>query len=163
MGAKQDSCYKKIAENKRANFDYEILETFEAGVVLMGSELKSLRLGKASISEAHAGEMAVDGRVSLYLFNATITEYTQASRFGHEARRPRALLLHKKQINKLLGAVRRKGLTVAPLSLYFNHKGLVKVCIGLGRGRKNYDKRELIKERDWKKQESRVVKHKQHE
>jgi len=150
--------YKTIAQNKRARFDYEILETFEAGIVLMGSEVKSLRSGRASLNESHVGEMIIENKAALYLFNANIAEYNQASIFGHEARRPRKLLMHRKEINKLLGAIRRKGLTVVPLSMYFNSKGVVKIQIGLARGRKNVDKRELIKNRDWKKEQARTMK-----
>jgi len=110
----------------------------------MGSEVKSLRQGKASIHECFAGEMEGE----LYLFNANITEYAQARHFNHEPRRPRKLLLHNKQKNKFLGAIRRKGLTLVPLSLYFNHRGRIKLLLGLGRGKKTVDKRETIKQRD---------------
>ncbi len=147
-----------LAQNKRARFDYEILETLEAGIVLTGSEVKSLRRGRSSINESHAGEMTIDASTAIYLFNANIAVYEQASVFGHEARRPRKLLMHKKEMNKLLGAIRRKGLTVVPISMYFNTRGIVKVQIGLARGRKNVDKREMIKDRDWQKQKSRELK-----
>lgn len=146
--------YKVAAQNRRARFDYEIMETLEVGIVLTGTELKSLRQGKGSINEAHAGEMLGE----LYLFNANIAEYDQARHFNHEPRRPRKLLLRKKQLNKFLGAIRKKGLTIVPLVMYFNHKGYVKLQIALGRGKKNIDKRETIKEREWKRSKERVLK-----
>lgn len=145
---------KNIANNKRARFDYQFVEVIEAGIMLMGSELKSIRIGKVSINEAYAGEM--DN--SIYLFNANISEYPQAKFFNHEPKRPRKLLLHKRQENKLLGALRKKGLTIVPVSMYFNEKGRVKVEIALAQGKKNHDKRETIKERDWQREKSRILK-----
>lgn len=145
---------KMIANNKRARFDYQFVEVIEAGIMLVGSELKSIRNGKASINEAYAGEM----NDSIYLFNANISEYPQAKRYNHEPKRPRKLLLHKRQENKLLGALRKKGLTIVPVSMYFNEKGRVKVEIALAQGKKNHDKRETIKERDWQRERSRILK-----
>lgn len=151
---KTNENYKVIAQNKRARFDYEILETLQVGIVLTGSEMKSLRQGKGSIAESHAGDMEGE----LYLFNANIIEYSHANHFNHEPKRPRKLLLRKKELNKFLGAIRKKGLTIVPLVMYFNHKGRVKLEIALGRGKKNVDKRETIKERDWNREKSRLLK-----
>lgn len=153
MAEKQNNNSKTIAQNKRARFDYEILETLEVGIVLQGSELKSIRLGKVSINESFAGEM--EGEI--YLFNANITEYVQATYNNHDPRRPRKLLMHKKQMNKFLGAIRRKGLALVPITLYFNHKGRIKLLLGLGRGKKTHDKRETIKERDWDRSRARIL------
>lgn len=147
---------KLIAQHKRARYDYEILETFEAGIVLLGSEVKSLRTGKASINEAYAGEMA-DDPTAIYLFNSNIAEYSYANQFGHEAKRPRKLLLRAKEVKKLLGNVRKKGYTVVPLRMYFNEFGKVKVQIGMARGKNVVDKRETIKERDWNRDKSRIL------
>jgi SsrA-binding protein len=143
-----------IAQNRRARYDYHIEENFEAGIILTGSEVKSLRQGKISINEAHAGEM--EG--AIYLFNANIPEYSGANRFNHEPKRPRKLLLHKKQINKLIGQVKLKGYTLIPLSIYFNEKNLAKLDLGLAKGKKNYDKRETEKEREWDRRKARVMK-----
>ena len=146
-----------IALNRRARFDYEILESFEAGIVLVGSEVKSLRQGRASIGESFAGEMSVDGCVGLYLMNANISEYPGANQFNHDPRRPRKLLVHKRQMNKMLGDLRRKGVSLVPLSLYFNSRGLAKLSLAIGKGKKNVDKRETIKERDWQRDKSRLL------
>jgi SsrA-binding protein len=154
--AKPEHHHRIVALNRRARFDYEIVETLEAGIILTGSEVKSLRAGKASINESFAGEMEGE----LYLFNANIPEYTEANRFNHEPRRPRKLLVRKKQLNKFLGAVRRKGMTIVPLSIYFNEKGRAKVDIGLARGKKTVDKRETIKERDWQRDKARLLRDK---
>jgi SsrA-binding protein len=156
MAKDANNNYRVIAQNKRARFDYELLETLEVGIVLTGSEMKSLRSGKASINESFAGEM----KGEIYLFNANISEYTQASHFNHEPRRPRKLLMHKKQMNKFLGAIRKKGLTLVPVVMYFNHRGRVKLQVALGRGKKTVDKRETIKERDWKRDQGRLLRNK---
>jgi SsrA-binding protein len=142
---------KTIALNKKARFNYTIEEEIEAGIMLLGSEIKSIRSGKVNINDAHAGEMGDD----IYLFNAHISEYTGANQFNHEPRRPRKLLLHKKQINKLLGKVRTKGVTLVPLSLYFNGRNIVKIKLAVGKGKKLYDKRASIKERDENRQAAR--------
>src|SRR5208282_223775 len=126
MSAAPDQ-YQVVAQNRRARFDYEIVETLEVGIMLMGSEVKSLRLGTSSINESFAGEM--EGEI--FLFNANIPEYLEANRFNHEAKRPRKLLMKKRQLNKFLGAIRRKGMTLLPLKLYFNAKGRAKVELGL--------------------------------
>ncbi|WP_032112724.1 SsrA-binding protein SmpB [Candidatus Paracaedibacter symbiosus] len=148
-----ENAHRIVAQNRRARFDYFILEEFEAGIMLVGSEVKSLRSGKASINESHAGEM----KGELYLFNANIPEYTQANSFNHEAKRPRKLLLRYREIQKLIGAIQRKGMTIVPLSVYFNTKGLAKVALGLAKGKNVVDKRETIKERDWQRDKSRIL------
>lgn len=151
---KKDTSSKTIAQNRRARFDYEILETIEAGIILMGSEVKSLRLHGCSLNESYAGEK--EGEI--YLFNVNIPEYTKAGTFNHEPKRPRKLLIRRKQINKMLGAVRTKGMTLIALSLYFNDRGLVKVNLGLAKGKKTVDKRETIKAREWGRQKARLLK-----
>ena len=146
--------YRLAADNRRARYDYEIMDTYEAGIALTGTEIKSLRAGKATIGESHAGPMGEE----LFLFNADIPEYLQANRFNHERRRPRKLLLHKREINKLIGATQRQGFTVIALKIYFNDKGRAKVELALGRGKKLHDKRETEKERDWNRDKQRVMK-----
>lgn len=148
-----ENAHRTIAQNRRARFDYFILEEFEAGIMLTGSEVKSLRSGKASINESYAGEM----QGAIFLFNANIPEYTQANSFNHEPKRPRKLLLKRREIQKLIGAVQRKGMTLVPLSIYFNKKGLAKVALGLAKGKNVVDKRDTIKERDWKRDKSRIL------
>lgn len=145
--------YRLAADNRRARFDYEIIDTVEAGLVLTGTEIKSLRAGKATIGESHAAAMGDE----LWLFNAYIPEYLQANRFNHETRRPRKLLLHRREINKLTGAIQRQGYTLVPLKIYFNDKGRAKIEIGLGRGKKLHDKRESEKERDWNRDKARLM------
>jgi SsrA-binding protein len=142
---------KIIAQNRKASFNYTLEEEIEAGIMLVGSEVKSIRDGKVNISDAHAGEK--DG--ALYLLNCNINEYSGANQFNHEARRPRKLLLHKKQINKLLGKVQTKGYSLIPLSLYFNDKNIIKVKLALGRGKKLHDKRSSIKEKDERRYQAR--------
>jgi SsrA-binding protein len=144
------------ADNRKARFNYEILETVEAGIALTGTEVKSLRGGKATIGEAYAGPSGEE----MFLFNAYIPEYLQANRFNHETRRPRRLLLHKRQINKLIGATQREGFTVIPLKIYFNEKGRAKVELGLGRGKKLHDKRESEKKKDWDRERARLMREK---
>ena len=146
---------KLVAQNRRAQHDYFIDERFEAGLVLSGTEVKSLREGRATITEAYAGEMAGE----LYLFNAYIPEFHGGNRFNHETRRPRKLLLRKREVDKLSGAVRREGMTLVPLQLYFTPSGWAKVELGLARGRKAHDKRALIKERDWQREKQRIMRH----
>ena len=144
---------KLIAENRRARFDYFLEEKFEAGLVLTGSEVKSLRQGKANIAESYAG---ADGR-DFSLVNAYIPEYGPANRFNHEPRRPRRLLLHRKQIDKLLGAVRREGRTIVPTRLYWNEKGLAKLELAVAKGKSAPDKRHTEAERDWKREQGRLM------
>ena len=148
-----DAPRKLIAENRRARFDYHLEETFEAGLKLTGSEIKSLRLGRANIAESYA---SADGN-ELSLVNAYIPEYGPANRFNHEPRRPRKLLLHRKQIDKLIGAAQREGRTLVPTRLYFNDKGLVKLEVALARGKKAHDKRATESERDWKREQGRLM------
>jgi len=144
---------KTVAENRRARFDYTIDETFDAGIVLVGSEVKSLRTGRANIQDSYAAEE--NGQI--VLINCYIPEYTGANRFNHEPRRTRKLLLHKKEVNNLIGSLKRGGVTLVPLSLYFNDRGLAKLKIGLGRGKKLHDKREDAKERDWNREKQRLL------
>ena len=143
----------RIAENRKARHDYLIEDTLEAGLILRGSEVKSLRLGRASIAESYAGENS--GR--LVLFNANIQVY-QAARDNHEPKRVRELLVNHKERNKLLGMIRREGVTLVPLSLYFNDRGLVKIQIGIARGKKKADKRQAERDRDWSRQKNRLLK-----
>jgi SsrA-binding protein len=156
MADKATRPFKLIADNRRARFNYEIGETFEAGLVLTGSEVKSMRAGKASIAEAYAA--ARDGE--LWLYNSNVAEYTQAGRFNHLPKRPRKLLLHRRQINKLIGAVEREGMTLVPLKLYFNDKGRAKVEIALVRGKKLHDKRETERKRSWERERGRLMRQK---
>jgi SsrA-binding protein len=156
MAAKPERRFKVVADNRRARFNYEIGETFEAGIVLTGSEVKSLRAGKATIGESYAD--ARDGEI--WLINSNIPEYTQAGRFNHLPKRPRKLLLHQRQINKLAGAVEREGMTVVPLKLYFNDKGRAKIEIALARGKKLHDKRETSKKRSWDRERGRLLRQK---
>lgn len=142
-----------IAQNRKARRDYVIEETFEAGLMLMGSEVKGLRGGGANINDAYA--RAEGGE--LWLMNAHIPEYKFAHRDGHTARRPRKILLHKRQLDKIMGAIQREGATAVPLSLYFNARGIAKVELGLARGRKKHEKRELEKKRDWQREKARVL------
>jgi SsrA-binding protein len=156
MAAKSEAKIKLIADNRKARFNYAIGETFEAGVALTGSEVKSLRTGKANIGESYATTR--DGEV--WLLNANISEYKQAGRFNHEPKRPRKLLLHRRQINKLIGAVEREGMTVVPLKLYFNEKGRAKLEIALAKGKKLHDKRETDKKRSWERERGRLLRQK---
>jgi SsrA-binding protein len=149
--------YKKIvATNRKAKFNYHITENIEAGIILTGSEVKSIRNGKANITEAYAGEM----KGEIYLFNAFIPEYIQANKYNHEARRPRKLLLRKKQINKFIGQIKLKGMTLIAVSMYFNENNLAKIDLGLGKGKAEYDKRETKKEQDWDREKGRIIRDK---
>ena len=148
---------KTVAQNRKARFDYYIEETLEAGIVLTGTEVKSLRAGGASINESHA---SVKGS-EIFLLNAHIPEYIQAhGKLQHEVRRPRKLLLHKNQVSKLIGAIQRKGTTIVPLSLYFNKRGIAKVSLGIASGKKQHDKRAVEKKRDWEREKSRIMREK---
>src|SRR5580692_7885202 len=147
---------KLIAENRRARFDYFLEETVEAGLVLTGTEVKALRLGRANIAESYA---SAEGR-EFILINAYIPEYGPANRFNHEPKRHRKLLLHRKQIDKLIGAIQREGRTVVPTRLYFNDKGLVKLEVALATGKKAHDKRETEASRDWKREQGRLMRDK---
>lgn len=147
---------KVVAENRKARRNYEIEETFEAGIALVGTEVKSLRSGKANIAESYASDE--DGE--LYLYNAHIPEYAQASRFNHDPRRPRKLLLHRREIHKLIVGIQREGMTVVPLRLYFNDRGIAKLQIALARGKKLHDKRQSERRRDWERQKARLMREK---
>ena len=144
---------KTVAENRRARFDYFIEETFEAGIALSGTEVKSLRFGEGSIAESYA-EIR-DGQC--WLVNANIPEFSHGNRFNHEPKRPRKLLLHQREIEKLFGAVERKGMTLVPLSVYFNSRGRAKVELALAKGKQTHDKRATIKDRDWKRDKARIM------
>ena len=150
---KSDPNYKIAADNRKARYNFEIGETFEAGIALSGTEVKSLRGGKATIGESYAGEK--NGEI--FLVNAYIPEYLQGHQFNHETKRPRKLLLHRREVNKLIGAVQREGMTIVPLKIYFNEKGRAKVEIALARGKKLHDKRETEKASDWIREKARVM------
>ncbi len=147
---------KTIAENRRARFDYFLEQTFEAGMVLTGTEVKALRLGRANIAESYAS--AEGGEI--VLVNAHIPEYGPANRFNHEPRRPRKLLLHRKEIDKLTGAIQREGRTLIPTRLYFDDKGRAKLELALAKGKKLHDKRETEASRDWKREQGRLLRDK---
>jgi SsrA-binding protein len=154
MNAKAPNPRSKIvADNRKARHNYEIGEAIEAGIALVGTEVKSLRQGKATIGESYASEYGGE----FYLYNAYIPEYLQANRFNHETKRPRKLLLHKAQINKLTGAITREGMTVVPLKLYFDDRGRAKVEIALARGKKLHDKREADKAKTWNRDKARIM------
>ena len=154
---KKDPESKTVAQSRKARFEYFIEDTLEAGIVLAGTEVKSLRSGQASISESYADVKGGE----IFLVNAHIPEYTKAhAHLQHEPRRPRKLLLHKNQISKMIGAVQRKGVTVVPLSVFFNKRGMAKVLLGIATGKKQHDKRETIKDRDWKREQSRIMREK---
>lgn len=146
--------YRIAADNRRARYDYEIGEVFEAGLSLVGTEVKSLRAGKATIAESY---VSIDRDGQVWLINATIPEYLQGNRFNHEPKRPRRLLLHLKEIVKLSKAVEREGMTIVPLKIVFNDKGRAKIEIAVARGKKAHDKRETEKTRDWNREKSRLL------
>ncbi|ODT19223.1 MAG: SsrA-binding protein [Kaistia sp. SCN 65-12] len=151
-----DPRYRLAADNRRARFDYEIGQTYEAGIMLTGTEIKSLRGGRSTIGESYAAEKGGE----VWLFNAYIPEYLEANRFNHETRRPRKLLLHKKEIARLSQAVQREGMTIVPLKIYFNDRGRAKVEIALARGKKLHDKRQTEKARDWNREKGRLLRDK---
>ena len=144
---------KTVADNRRVRFDYFVEDTVEAGLALTGTEVKALRAGEASIKESYAEVRG--GQV--FLVNANIPEYSHANRENHEPRRPRKLLLHAREIERLLGAVERKGMTLVPLSVYFNRTGRAKVELALAKGKQAQDKRQTIKDRDWKRDKARLM------
>jgi len=156
MVKKSDPNRKLIAENRRARFDYLIEDTMEAGIQLLGTEVKSLRGGRANIAESYASTEGGE----LWLINATIPEYPPAGQFNHEPRRKRKLLVRGRELKKLMGAVEREGRTLAPLKLYFNDRGIAKLEIALAKGKKAHDKREASKDRDWKRQQARLMREK---
>lgn len=155
--AKNESDNRKlIAENRRARFDYFIEDTLEAGLALVGTEVKSLRAGRANIAESYANTE----RGELWLINATIPEYPPAGQFNHEPRRRRKLLVRGRELKRLMGAVEREGRTLVPLRLYFNERGIAKLELALAKGKKTHDKREATKDRDWKRQQGRLLREK---
>ena len=145
---------KVVADNRRARYDYEIGDTFEAGLMLTGTEVKSLRTGKATIAESYAG---VDRAGEMWLYNANIPEYLAGNRFNHEPKRPRKLLLRMREIVKLSEGVQREGMTVVPLRLYFDARGMAKLEVALGKGKKLHDKRETERKRDWAREKGRLM------
>jgi SsrA-binding protein len=147
---------KVVAENRKARYSYQIGETFEAGIQLAGTEVKSLRLSKANIAESYVSPEGGE----IWLINSNIPEYLQANRFNHEPTRRRKLLLHKRQMDRLVGAVQREGMTIVPLRLYFNEKGRAKVEIALAKGKQVHDKRESEKARDWAREKGRLLRDK---
>ncbi|MBA5723899.1 SsrA-binding protein SmpB [Candidatus Liberibacter sp.] len=151
--SKKNLSKKLISENRKARYNYHIIQSYNAGIVLTGTEVKSLRVGKINISESYAS----CENDEIWLINAYIPEYTQANRFNHAPRRHRKLLLSKREIGRLYSAVRRDGMTLVPLKLYFNEKGLAKLDLALAKGKKNYDKRETEKKRDWNRQKNRLL------
>ena len=151
---KKKSGSNVAAENRKARFNYEIVDSLEAGLVLTGTEIKSLRAGKASIAESYATEEGGE----LWLINSNLPEYLQANRFNHEPKRRRKLLVHRTQLNRLAGAVQKDGMTLVPLRIYFNDRGVAKLQLALAKGKNAPDKRQTIKERDWNRQKQRLMK-----
>jgi len=156
MAPKKQPKRRAIAENRKARHNYFIEDTLEAGIVLAGSEIKSLRRGHSNIGEAYASYE----KDALYLINAYIPTLDEASHFNHEPRRARKLLLHRKQLDKLMNALQRQGMTLVPLKMYFNDRGYAKLLLGLGKGKKQHDKREAAKTRDWNRQKARLMREK---
>jgi SsrA-binding protein len=153
MAAKPDRNLRVVADNRRARFNYEIGEVFEAGIALTGTEVKALRQGRATIAESYADTR----RGEIWLLNANIPEYLQGGRYNHPPKRARKLLLHRRQIDKLAGAVEREGMTLVPLKLYFNEKGRAKIELALARGKKLHDKRETERKRSWEREKGRLL------
>lgn len=149
------SKYKEIGVNRKAHYDYEITDTWEAGIVLFGTEVKSLRNNKVNLSDSYAG-LTADNEIFVYQMN--IPKYLMATLTNHEPKRNRKLLLKKREIKKLIGLLKKSGYSLIPLKIYFNEKGFVKLSIGLGRGKRNIDKRQTIKEREWNREKARILK-----
>ncbi len=154
--SKDESNFKVVSDNRRARYNYEIGDVYEAGLVLTGTEVKSLRSGKATIAESYAS--AEKGE--LFLINATIPEYGHGNRFNHEPKRPRKILMKAREIARLTQGIEREGMTLVPLKVYFNEKGRAKLTLAIGRGKKLHDKRATEKERDWNREKSRVMRDK---
>jgi len=154
MARKKEPEQRLAAQNRKARYTYFIEETFEAGMMLTGTEVKSLREGRANINEAYASVKDND----IFLLNAHIAEYAGGNRENHPPRRPRKLLLHKREIQKLTMALQRDGMTLVPLSIYFNDRGLAKTNLGLAKGKRQYDKRATVKDREWKRDKARLMK-----
>ena len=155
MAKKPELDREVVAQNRKARFNYFIEETFEAGLQLTGTEVKSLRGGRSTIAESYVTEQGGEA----WLVNANIPLYASGNRYNHEPKRPRKLLLHKAQISKLIGAIQREGRTVVPLQVYFNGQGRAKIEIALAKGKQAHDKRQTIKDRDWQRQRSRLLSH----
>jgi SsrA-binding protein len=157
MAAKAAAVEARVAaQNRKARHDFFIEDTVEAGIMLLGTEVKSLRQGRASIGEA----FAVDRGGELVLVNAYIPEYDAATRFNHEPRRPRKLLLHKRELAKLVAMVQREGVSIVPLTIHFNPRGIAKVLLGIAKGKRKHDKREAEKTRDWQRDKARLMRDK---
>ncbi|MGN6471073.1 MAG: SsrA-binding protein SmpB [Rhizobiaceae bacterium] len=154
MAKEKNPNVKTVAENRKARFSYEVLDTYEAGLALTGTEVKSLREGKANIQESYA---SVEGG-EIWLINSYLPEYLQGNRFNHEPRRRRKLLLNKREMARLAQGVEREGMTMVPLRIYFNERGRAKLLLGLARGKKLHDKRETEKARDWGREKARLLK-----
>ncbi len=154
MAEKDKGGRKVVSDNRRARFDYEIGDVYEAGLALTGTEVKSLRTGKATIAESY---VSVDRDAQVWLINANIPEYLQGNRFNHEPKRPRRLLLHENEIIRIAKGIEREGMTVVPLRVYFNAQGRAKIEVAVARGKKLHDKRETEKQRDWNREKSRVL------
>jgi SsrA-binding protein len=156
MAGKKEHSGNTVANNRKAFFNYSIEEEFEAGMVLLGTEVKSLRAGRVNLADAYAAPKGEE----MWIYNLSIAPYEGGNRFNHEERRARKLLLHKKQIRKLIGRLRTKGVTLVPLAMYFNDRGKAKLKLGLGTGKKEYEKRDSIKARDWQKDKGRIMREK---
>lgn len=154
--AERLAAQRLIAENRKARFNFEVHETFEAGIMLVGTEVKSLRAGKITIAESYAAPQGGE----LWLVNADIPEYDKGHQFNHERRRPRKLLMARRQINKLIIAIEREGMTIVPLKLYFNERGRAKIEVALARGKKLHDKRDTERARDWQRDKARLLRDK---
>jgi SsrA-binding protein len=154
MAVKKKSSQFSEIINRKARFEYEILQEYEAGIVLLGSEVKSIRQGKINFQDAFATQKHEE----IWLHNMNISEYSGANRFNHEPKRPRKLLLHKREIRKLIGLLQTQGITLVPLKLYFNDDGRIKLSVGVAKGKKTHDKRETEKQRDWNREKSRLLK-----
>lgn len=157
MSAEKSGGHRLAAENRKARFSYHVVDTIEAGIQLTGTEIKSLRGGRANITDSYAAPYGTD----LVLYNCYIPEYLQANRFNHETRRPRRLLLHRREIDKLMVAVDREGMTLVPLDIHFNEKGRAKITLALAKGKNAADKRETEKEREWNREKSRLMKYRE--
>ena len=153
LKAKPSTVKKIVAENRKARYNYEIIDTYEAGLVLTGTEVKSLREGKANIAESYASDEGGE----IWLINSYLPEYLQANRFNHETRRRRKLLLSRREMHRLQVAINREGMTLVPLKIYFNDRGRAKLELALAKGKKLHDKRETEKERDWNRQKSHIL------
>ena len=151
---RDDPNNRTVAENRKARFSYEVLDTLEAGLVLTGTEVKSLREGKANIAESYASDEGGE----IWLINSYLPEYLQANRFNHETRRRRKLLLSRREMHRLQVAINREGMTLVPLKIYFNDRGRAKLLLAVARGKKLHDKRETEKKRDWAREKGRLLK-----